>query len=131
MTTEQAFKIVAKQLMANVVREIQWEDIPDVGEQDFLWLMEVLLELAPEQDKFNEAITLLESRAGGISWNLGQGGSPMTCNCCGTELPDNARTLLCGPCMRALVLYPSIHPPRQIRCNLHGNFVDSKKSQWI
>ena len=62
MNSEQAIHIVAKQLVANAAREIQWEDIPDIGEQDFIWLVEVLLELAPEPDGWNEAIGLLEDR---------------------------------------------------------------------
>ena len=71
MTVEQAIQIVAKQLVSNAAREIQWEDIPDIGEQDFMWLMEVLLELTPEQSEFNEAITLLEERA--AAWMAGAG----------------------------------------------------------
>ena len=63
MNVEQAIQTVAKQLIANAARTIQWEDIPDIGEQDFMWLMEVILELAPDQEKFNEAITLLEKRS--------------------------------------------------------------------
>ena len=49
----------------------------------------------------------------------------MTCNCCGTSLPNFAKTLLCGPCMRALVL----HSPRRTMCGIHGNIVDPKESQ--
>lgn len=63
MSPEQAIQIVARQLVSNAAREIQWEDIPDVGEQDFLWLMSVMLELTPEQPEFNGAITLLMERA--------------------------------------------------------------------
>ncbi len=62
MTPEQAIHIVARQLIANAARDIEWEDIPDIGEQDFMWLLEVCLEVAPEPDGFDEAITLLEQR---------------------------------------------------------------------
>ncbi len=63
MNTEQAIQIVAKQLAANAVRDIEWEEMPDIGEQDFMWLMEVLVEMNPDQSEFNEAIGLLEKRA--------------------------------------------------------------------
>ena len=49
----------------------------------------------------------------------------MTCNCCGTNIPNFAKTLLCPPCMKALVL----HSPRRIRCKIHGNIVDPEESQ--
>ena len=31
MTVEQAIQIVAKQLVSNAAREIQWEESPDIG----------------------------------------------------------------------------------------------------
>ena len=63
MTPEQAIHIVAKQLIVNAAREIEWEDLPDIGEQDFMWLVEVMRELAPEPEGFDEAITVLVDRA--------------------------------------------------------------------
>ena len=63
MTPEQAIHIVAKQLIVNAAREIEWEDLPDIGEQDFIWLMEVMRELVPEPEGFDKAITVLEDRA--------------------------------------------------------------------
>ena len=55
--------IVARQLLANAAREIEWEDIPDVGEYGWLKIEERLLELAPEPEGFDRAITLLEDMA--------------------------------------------------------------------
>ena len=63
VTPKRAIKIVAKQLVANAVWEIEWEDIPDIGELDFVRVMEAARKLVPPQPKFNEAITLLEERA--------------------------------------------------------------------
>ncbi len=55
--------IVARQLLAKAAREIEWEDIPDIGEYDWLKIEERLLELAPEPEGFDDAITLLEDMA--------------------------------------------------------------------
>ena len=63
MTPEQAIRIVAKQLILNAARKIEWEDMPDIGEQDFMWLVKVMRELAPKPEGFDEAVRLLEYRA--------------------------------------------------------------------
>ncbi len=63
LTPEQAVDIVARQLLANEARDIEWADTPDIGEGDWIWVADVMVELAPDQDNFDEAITLLERRA--------------------------------------------------------------------
>ena len=55
--------IVARQLLANAARDIEWEDIPDIGEYDWLRIEDRLIELAPEPEGFDEAITTLEDTA--------------------------------------------------------------------
>ena len=55
--------IVARQLLANVAGELNWEDMPDVGEYDWLRIVERCKELAPKPDGFAAAIKLLEDSA--------------------------------------------------------------------
>lgn len=63
MTPEQAIHIVAMQLVANAAREIQWEDSPEVGEHDWRRIAEDCMDLTPEPERFDDAVTLLEARA--------------------------------------------------------------------
>jgi len=63
MNVDQAIDIVAQQLVANAAREIEWEDIPDIGEYDWSRVETECLRLTPEPDGFDEAITMLEERA--------------------------------------------------------------------
>ena len=55
--------IVARQLLANTAGELSWEDMPDVGEYDWLRIVERCKELAPEPDGFDAAIKALEDSA--------------------------------------------------------------------
>ena len=55
--------VVARQLLANVAGELNWEDMPDVGEYDWLRIVERCKELAPEPDGFDAAIKALEDSA--------------------------------------------------------------------
>ncbi len=62
MKPEEAIDIVAKQILASAALDIEWESYPDIGEFDWLAIEQRCSELAPEQDKFDEAITLIEGR---------------------------------------------------------------------
>lgn len=63
MRVEEARSIVAKQLLANAARDIDWEDIPDIGEDDWNAITIILCDgLAPNQPRFDPAIELLMSR---------------------------------------------------------------------
>ena len=55
--------IVARQILAKAARELEWENMPDIGEYDWLRVEDRCAELAPEPDGFNKAIRLLEDRA--------------------------------------------------------------------
>ena len=55
--------IVARQLLANTIDNMEWEDMPDIGENDWLRIIERCKELAPEPDGFDAAITTLVDRA--------------------------------------------------------------------
>ena len=66
MTIDLAIRIVAAQLLANAARELEWEDTPDIGEYDWEAVVIECKRLTPEQDNFNEAITLLETRAAAV-----------------------------------------------------------------
>ena len=68
MTVERATDIVARQLMANAADEIQWEDMPDIGEFDFERIAVRIREIAEpwEVNDFDAAMTMLEERAKGV-----------------------------------------------------------------
>ena len=71
MTVERAIRIVAKQFLANAARDIEWEDLPIIGESDWMAIADECEALTPDQPRFDEAITLLEARAdrdGGTPW---------------------------------------------------------------
>ena len=63
MTPEQAILHVAQQIAANAVREVQWEEYPEIGEYDWDRIVTELDRLVPESRFFDEAITVLERRA--------------------------------------------------------------------
>lgn len=63
MNPESATIHVAQQLLANAAQEMQWEDMPDIGEGDWLRIEEQLVRLAPNSPYFNEALLVLEQRA--------------------------------------------------------------------
>ena len=54
---------VARQLLANTVDNMEWEDMPDIGEYDWLRIVERCRELAPEPDGFDAALLSLEDGA--------------------------------------------------------------------
>ena len=54
---------VARQLLANTVDNMEWEDMPDISEYAWLRIIERCKELAPEPDGFDDAITMLEGSA--------------------------------------------------------------------
>ena len=66
MTPEQAILHVAQQIAANAVRQVEWEDYPDIGAYDWDRIVAELQRLVPESRHFNEAITILEQRGAGI-----------------------------------------------------------------
>ena len=55
--------IVARQLLANAVNNLEWEDMPDIGEYDWLRIVERCRELAPAPDGFDDAVVMLEDSA--------------------------------------------------------------------
>ena len=65
MKLEQAILHVAQQIAANLVRDIQWEDYPEIGEYDWDRINVEIQRLVPDSRFFNEAITLLEQRGAG------------------------------------------------------------------
>ena len=54
---------VARQLLANAINDMEWEDMPDIGEYDWMQIVERCKVLAPEPDGFDDAITMIEDRA--------------------------------------------------------------------
>ena len=65
MKVEQAILHVAQQIAANLVRDIQWENYPEIGEYDWDRINVEIQRLVPDSRFFNEAITLLEQRGAG------------------------------------------------------------------
>jgi hypothetical protein len=63
MKVIEAIGIVAQQIAANAVRDVEWEDYPNIGEYDWIWITELLEVLVPEAHAIDEAFTLLEQRA--------------------------------------------------------------------
>jgi hypothetical protein len=63
MNPERATVIVAAQILANAAREVEWEDSPDIGENDWMTITKILEGMAPEPKGFNEAYGVLETRA--------------------------------------------------------------------
>jgi hypothetical protein len=63
MRPESATIHVAQHMLANAAREMQWEDMPYIGESDWYRVVKHLERLAPETLYFNEALTVLEERA--------------------------------------------------------------------
>lgn len=65
---EAAIDMVARQVIASLVEEnigFEWENFPEIGEQDWLRVQARCLELVPllDFDTFGRAYALLESRA--------------------------------------------------------------------
>ena len=59
-----AIEIVARQLVAEAAKQITWEDIPDIGEHDWLEVAGCIeREAAREPYGWEQAITLLTGRA--------------------------------------------------------------------
>jgi len=55
--------IVARQLMHNAIDDMNWEDMPDIGESDWLAVIDNCRVMACEPRDFDKAIGLLETRA--------------------------------------------------------------------
>jgi hypothetical protein len=62
LSLDEAIDTVAAQLLANAVKELQWEDMPDIGQHDWEAVVDRARFLAPSPVRFDEAITMLESR---------------------------------------------------------------------
>lgn len=61
---DRAITTVAKQLISNAAREIEWEGMPEIGERDWGYIVVEMARMTPDQPEFNEAIAVLEERVG-------------------------------------------------------------------
>jgi hypothetical protein len=66
-TTEFAIEVVARMAIFNQLDKIEWEDYPDIGEDDWQEVLDRIdtigYGLKPMDDDYAEAYALLESRA--------------------------------------------------------------------
>ena len=63
MNLWEAQVIVSRQLLRNAIEDMLWEDTPDIGEGDWLAVIDNMKVIVPEPHRFDEAITVLEKRA--------------------------------------------------------------------
>lgn len=65
MTIDEAKRIVARQVIFDAARLVDWEEYPDIGEEDWSDVVQFVSEFsdAPMVDDYTEAYVLLSARA--------------------------------------------------------------------
>ena len=67
MTPETAILLVAQQAISNEAQDIEWEDFPYIGENDWLRVQAEIKRMTRPVKQFGTAMNLLEERARGDS----------------------------------------------------------------
>ena len=61
-----AIRTVARQVIANMTREASWEDYPEIGSEDWSWIIDEAFMRTPDEEGFADAYKLLADRAEGV-----------------------------------------------------------------